>query len=183
MKKAHCAACFAALLLASLPAAAQEKTAVLSRMQNTPRVDGAMGSEEYSTTVDFPGMRIGLSLGSDALYVGMSAETEGWMGIGFSPKQTMDGAVIFIGFLTGKKAQLKIQKGTEWTHADFEGDLLNLFAMGTEGGRTVMELSLKTASLVAKGQKELGVITAFGESKDFTSYHESNRYSLSVKIE
>ncbi len=183
MKRTFIAAVTVLLLLASFAAGAQEKTATLTRMQNRPKVDGVIGADEYTTTIDFPGIRIGLSLGADTLFVGMSAETEGWLGIGFNPKKTMDGAVIFIGFLTGKKAQLKVQKGVEWTHMDLNADILSLFAMSEEDGKTFMELALKPASLIAKGQKELGIIAAYGASKDFTSAHEESRYSVTVKIE
>ncbi len=183
MKRKTIAAVMALLLLASFAAGAQEKTITLTRMQNRPKVDGVIGDDEYTTTIDLPGIRIGLSLGAEALFVGMSAETEGWLGIGFNPKKTMDGAVIFIGFLTGKKAQLKVQKGVEWTHMDINADMLTLFAMSEKDGKTFMELALKPAPLVAKGQKELGIIAAYGASKDFTSDHGGNRHSLTLKIE
>jgi hypothetical protein len=183
MKKKTSITVMILLLLASFTAEAQERTATLSRMQNKPKTDGVIGEDEYTTMIELSGMRIGLSLGADTLYVGMSAETEGWLGIGFNPKKTMDGAVIFIGFLTGKNAQLKVQKGVEWTHVDLNADLLNLFAMNEENGETSMELAVKASPLIAQGQKELGIIAAYGPSKDFTSDHEGNRYSVTVKIE
>ena len=71
-----------ALLLAPVP------SAVLG--QGRPAADGKIGADEYAKTFkhDASGMVVRWSIVGDTLYLGIQAESEGWVGVGFLADKT-----------------------------------------------------------------------------------------------
>ncbi|GHF89330.1 DOMON domain-containing protein [Deinococcus ficus] len=69
----------------ALTAAALTATAALA--QAAPKVDGVIGAGEYSSTFREPekGMSVSWRVVGDTIYFGVSARTDGWIGIGLDP--------------------------------------------------------------------------------------------------
>jgi hypothetical protein len=167
-------------ILFALAAGAQGKLLSLSQTANKQQTDGVIGAKEYSVSTDFPKMKLALSWVADTLFIGVSAETTGWVAVGLgSPK--MDNSIIYIGYATGDKAQLKVQKGVAHGHGDVDSNSPIAYALKETGGRTTLELAVKAASFIAKSQKQLDVIVAFGSSDSFSSMHQA-RYPVTVQL-
>lgn len=182
MKRLLAAWCVFLLLFAAFAASAQTKPLVLPVGTNEPAVDGVTGTSEYPVGAEIGKMKVRLSRTSDTVYASFSAETTGWVAVGFGSLK-MDGALMFIAFATADgAAQLKIQKGKGRTHGDVESDALIKFAVKEQGGVTTLELALKAASLIGGGATELPMVFAMGGADSFTSPHRA-RGSQQVKLE
>jgi len=168
------------LTVAAFTAGAQQSPLVLKQTPAKPKVDGVMADKEYSLNAGAEGVKLGLTWTADALYVAMSGATTGWVAVGFG-SSFMDSALIYIGFVSGGKTQLKIQKGSGHRHGDVNADAPIQYAMKDDGSQTTLELALKPGPLIAKSQKQLDFILAYGASDDFVSLHRG-RYSLSVTL-
>lgn len=70
-------------------------------------VDGKIGASEYAKSFKHDASRITLSwtVAGDTIYVGIRAQSEGWIGIGFLPEKTKSkqGADLYIFTLEGGK--------------------------------------------------------------------------------
>jgi len=164
----------------SLGAQTQNVVLPLGTVKST--INGVIGASEYPVTTEAVKIKVWLSRTADTVYIAISADTTGWVAVGFGSLK-MNGALILIGFVgSDGKAQLKLQKGSGHTHGDVESDALIQFAMKEEGGKTVLEAALKAASIIGKDAKELPMIVAFGGADSFVSPH-SGRSPLSVKLE
>ena len=180
MKKLLLVSFVALFVLVALAAGAQGKPLSLSQAAAKPQTDGVIGAKEYSVSTDLPKVKLALSWVADMLFIGMSAETTGWVAVGLgSPK--MENSLIYIGYATGDKAQLKVQKGAGHGHGDVDSNPPLAYALKEAGGRTTLELALKTASFITKSQKQLDVIVAFGSSDSFSSMHLA-RYTVTVQL-
>jgi hypothetical protein len=158
-----------ALLLAATTAGAQ--AALTLHLSTTPpKVDGVVSANEYTTTSTSQGLQVNLAWTADALFVAVVGPTTGWVAAGLG-SDAMDTAVIYIGFVTGDKAQFKVQKGSGHSHDDTTGLVPVTYAMKEANGQTVLELQLKASDFVAKGQAQLSLIAAFGGSDSFLSLH------------
>jgi hypothetical protein len=182
VKKLVAALCATMFLLAGLSLGAQANPLVLPVGSEKPTVDGAVGASEYPVAAEVGKMTLRLSRDAETVFAAFSAETTGWVAVGFgSPR--MDAALMFIGFVSADgKTQLKIQKGRGHTHADVESDSLTSFAMKEAGGVTTLELALKASSVIGKGATELPVIFAMGGADSFASLHRA-RASQQVKLQ
>ncbi len=144
------------------------------------KIDGVFSAGEYSVVTEEAGMKIGLTLTGDTLFVGLSAPTTGWVALGLGAGK-MDGAVMYIGYVSGSETQLKVQKGTGHRHADFDGDAPRQYVMKETGGQTVLEIAVKPTGLIARGQKSLDVLAAMGSTDSFVSFHKA-RAAVSVAL-
>jgi hypothetical protein len=182
VKKIITALSLAAFLFAGFSAGAQTQALVLPVSKEKPTIDGVVGATEYPVGTEVGKMKLWLSRTTDTLYAAFSAETTGWVAVGFgSPR--MDGALMFIGFVSSDgKAQLKIQKGSGHTHGDLESDALVQFAMKEENGVTILELALKASSVIGKGATDLPVIFAMGGADNFFAPHQA-RGSQQVRLQ
>jgi hypothetical protein len=158
-----------------------QNTLTLGRTTAEPRVDGAIHDKEYKLTADAPDMQLNLSWVKDTLYVGVSGQTTGWVAFGIGPGG-MDGATIYIGFVSGGKTELKVQKGSGHTHGDTRSDPPLRYAMKEVGGKTTMEAALRASEFITAGQAELDLIIAMGSSGSFREYHKA-RYAAAVTLE
>lgn len=182
MKKSLAARCLLVLLLAASAASAQTQPLVLPVGTERPVVDGVTGTSEYAVGAEVGKMKVRLYRTSDIVYASFSAETTGWVSLGFGSLK-MDGALMFIAYATADGgAQLKIQRGKGRTHADVESDALIQFAVKEQGGVTTLELSLKAASIIGKDATELPLVFAMGGTDSFTSPHRA-RGSQQVKLQ
>ncbi len=168
MRKALAIA-IALLALGGLSAFAQQQIP-LPLTKSDPAIDGVVAKSEYATSVQVGKMLVSVARTADVLYAAITADTTGWVGLGFGSDK-MDGALIVMGFVSGKQVQVKLQQGQGRVHVDVASKALLKYA-GTEvGGKTTLEFSLSTAELLKSGQKQLGAICSWGATDDFLSYH------------
>jgi len=168
------------ILLAVTFGAGAQGTSTLAVTAAPVKVDGLFGDKEYNLVSEAAGIKIGLTRTADTLFVGLSASTRGWVAAGLG-SATMDAAIMYIGYVTGDAAELKVQEGTGHRHADTDAGSPSQYAMKEAGGRTVLELALKASGVIAKGQKILDVIVAMGGADSFTSMHKA-RASIGVEL-
>jgi hypothetical protein len=146
-----------------------------------PTADGEVKTAEYPLTVDLPKAKLSLSRSADTLYAALSAETAGWVAVGFGARR-MDGAAIYIGGVVGGKGEVKAQSGRGHSHSDADAKALSASAVKEAGGRTVMELALNGSLLIPKDSKTLDLIVAYGNGDSFSSMHAGN-YSVRISLE
>jgi hypothetical protein len=168
------------ILLAVTFAVGAQGTPLLGITSAPVKVDGVFGDKEYSLVSEAAGMRLGLTRTADTLFVGLSAPTTGWVAAGLGSAK-MDGAIMYVGFVTGDTTELKVQKGTGHRHADADASTPPQYAMKETGGQTVLEFAVKASSVIVKGQKTLDLVVAMGGADSFTSMHKA-RGGLSVEL-
>lgn len=62
---------------------------------------------EYQHKLEAKGIVFSWSLDGDKIHVQLSAETTGWVGVGFNPEKAMSGANIIIGAVKGDKFKVQ----------------------------------------------------------------------------
>jgi hypothetical protein len=159
--------------------------AKLAVSAKTPVVDGVVKADEYSFTKDLGQAQISLSQSADTLWIGVVGTTTGWVAVGLTSLK-MDGSAIFMGFVDPAGAvQFKPQVGAGHGHKDTTekqvADSIVSSAMKEGGGKTTLEIALKTASWIKKGQAALDLIWAVGAQDSFSPRH-SGRGSLEVAL-
>ena len=180
MRKPIALIVLALFALLALPAVAQDRTLTVATTKTKPTVDGSVASGEYGAPLVVGTTSIAVVRTVDVLSIAVSAQTQGWVAVGIGSGR-MDGATIFIGFVKDGKLELKTQLGRGHAHGDTTSDVLVASAGKEENGRTTIELALKPSVFIAKGQKELTVIVAYGSADSFTSIH-AGRWSGIVKL-
>ena len=140
----------------------------------TTTVDGVVHADEYSFSRDFSALKLFVNRTADILYLGIVANTTGWVGVGLGSLR-MDGATIFIGYVgEDGTATLKAQTGTGHTHGDVSGDIpatIVSYAMKEADGKTTLEIALKAGAYISSGQRDLDLIFAMGQEKSFLPHH------------
>jgi hypothetical protein len=172
--------CLCAMLLAVTFTARAQSAPTLGLTAAPVKVDGVFSDKEYSLVSEAAGMKLGLTWTADAVFVGLSAPTTGWVAVGLNSAK-MDGAVMYVGYVTGNNTELKVQKGAGHRHADTDAAAPQEYAMKELDGRTVLEVALKTPGVIVKGQKTLDLLVAMGGADSFASMHKA-RASVSVGL-
>lgn len=149
-----------------------------------PVVDGVVNRGEYTYTRDFGALALSVSRTAETLILAVVGKTTGWVAVG-TGAQKMDGATIFIGFVDKDgKVQFKPQIGQGRTHKDTTPDVASTIAasvMKETGGSTTLELALKSAAYIVKGQDSLDLILAVGPEDSFFPRH-TFRTPLSITL-
>ena len=179
MKMKLPASILALLLLGAFALGAQDSLS-LSQTKSNPKVDGVIADGEYALTANALDMQINLSWTDETLSVGVSGQTSGWVAVGLG-SSVMNDAIIYIGYVSGDQAQLKVQKGAGHRHVDLESDAPIQYAVQKRSGQTTLEIALKASSFIEKGQKQLDLIFAMGSAKSFASMHKA-RYTATVSL-
>lgn len=119
-------------------------------------------------------------IGSD-LYCILSAETNGWLAVGFNPESMMRGANFIIGWVNGSTAQIRDDYGVSLTTHDADINLggssdITLLNYSETGQTTTLHFKLPLNSGDAKDTVLLDngvypVIFASGAADDFSSMH------------
>jgi hypothetical protein len=169
----------ALFLFAAFTAAAQN-TLNLQRTTTRPTVDGTIAAREYTLSADAPDMQVNLTWTTDALFVGISGQTTGWVAVGLG-SGGMDGATIFIGYVAGGKTELRVQEGSGHSHHDANAGKPRQVAMTEARGKTTLEVELNASEFIQPGQTQLDLILAMGSADSFQQYHQS-RYGASVTL-
>jgi hypothetical protein len=168
------------LILLIAASAAAQGTLTLNQVTTLPRVDGVVSPHEYSLTARTEGMEMDLTWTTDTLYIAVSGPTTGWVAVGLGSTD-MDGAVMYVGFVTGDSMQLKVQQGVRHGHQDIGTNAPQQHLLREAGGQTTLELALRAMDFVSGGQKRLDFILAMGGSDSFLSMHKA-RAGITVSL-
>ncbi len=143
-------------------------------------IDGVVEPGEYSLSRDFKQMKLYLNRTSERLYVALTAETEGWVGIGFKSK-VMNNAEVVMGFVKDGKTYLYQQSVKGRAHDDKKLPYVKSSAIRESSKMTVLEVELLAQDLIEPDQKVLPLVIAFGNADSITQYHKQ-RAGLEIKL-
>jgi hypothetical protein len=144
----------------------------LSLTPSSVKIDGLISDKEYALTVPLEKMTVYVTRTADTLFLGLSAQTKGWVALGYGSDR-MDGARLFIGTVIDGTASLSQQLGKGHGHREISDNLTIDYAIVEDSGRTTLEIALKTADAIAVEQTELQVLVSFGSTDKITAYHAS----------
>jgi hypothetical protein len=144
------------------------------------KVDGLISEKEYAFTVPLEKMTVVVTRTADTLFVGLSAQTKGWVALGFGSER-MDGAHLFIGTVTDGTASISQQLGSGHSHKEISENLKIDYAVVEDSGSTTLEIALKTSDVIAVGQKEIAILASFGGTDKINAYH-SARGSITFQL-
>ncbi len=168
------------ILLVTVASASGAQGPALGVTTTAAKVDGVFEDKEYSLVTEAAGIRLGMSRTPDTLYIGLSEPTTGWVAVGLGSRG-MDGAIMYIGYVSGNTTSLKVQRGSGHRHADVDAGSPLRYAMKEAGGVTVLELALQASKFIAKGQNVLELSVAMGSADSFVSMHKA-RASLTIAL-
>lgn len=167
-----------ALLSLGLASACAQKLPIGS---SSVKIDGLISDKEYALTVPLDKMTVYVTRTAEALFLGLTAQTRGWVALGFGSER-MDGARLFIGTVTDGTASVSQQLGSGHGHRETSDNLPIDYAIVESSGRTTLELALRTSDVIAGGQTELQVLIAFGSTDKITAHH-SARDHISFQLQ
>ena len=145
------------------------------------KVDGLISEKEYALTVLLDKMTLLVTRTADTLHLGLSAQTKGWVALGFGSDR-MDGARFFIGTVSDGTVSLSQQFGSGHSHKEVSDNLAIDYAIVEGSGRTTLEIALKTSDVISVGQTELTILASFGSTDKITAYHSSReRFTFQLK--
>jgi hypothetical protein len=144
----------------------------------------------YQHKIDLRKMTFEWSLEPNLIHVKISANTSGWVGIGFNPVHAMKGANFILGYVQDGKAQLKNQFGDSNFHHDNyekpggESEITNISGKESNGITEIaFTLPLKSEvnpGNVIKTDQDIMILLAHGPAmKSFTIKHT---YKSEIKV-
>ncbi len=152
----------------------------------------AMAAENYEHTLEDNGMELSWKVADDQLHIKISAETTGWVGIGFNPTEQMKDANYIIGYVKDGEVVLGDHFGDQkWNHREDKtlGGTEDLTVVdGKESeGRTTLEFSLPLDSGdaydgVIDPQGETVVLLAYGGNRDSLRAMHKYRKTLTLNL-
>jgi hypothetical protein len=148
------------------------------------------GAADYAHELTDKKMSFAWTVNGDSLAVKVSAETDGWVGIGFNPSKKMKDANFVLGYVKKGEAKIKDEYGDKGTGHKSDkklgGTVDAVLVGGTEeGGVTTIEFTLPLKS----GDKYDGaldvngdtvVLLAYGAGRD--SFKSKHKYRVSYKV-
>ena len=157
----------------------------LSESETAVTVDGVIDAGEYSIEYETRGLRLFLSRDASQLFAAVTANTRGWVAIGFGSTM-MNGAHILLSYVTDGTAHVVEQKGVEFHgHEDTEETVVTGYAVVESGSGTVLETSVALdalATMIEENGSKLGVIIAYATRDSLRVKHRA-RGSLNVILE
>ena len=143
-------------------------------------------ASEYDHEANVDGILFAWKVDGENLNVKLSAETTGWVGIGFNPTDQMQGADYILGYVKKNKVSLRDDYGdSQRNHRSDEklGGESNVTMVGGEekGGMTTLEFSIPLNSgdkydTVIDPTAETVVLLAYGAGRDsFRSKHKARK--------
>jgi hypothetical protein len=145
---------------------------------------------EYDHEVQDKKISFAWKVEGDKLAVKMSAETEGWVGIGFNPEKGMQGANFILGYVKNGKAKIDDDYGVDNnahksdTKLDGTSDV-TLIGGTEEGGVTTIEFAIpldsgdKTDTKIDVNGDTI-VLLAYGSGRD--SFLAKHKYRTALKV-
>lgn len=145
---------------------------------------------EYDHEVKDKNISFAWKVEGDKLAVKMSAETEGWVGIGFNPVKGMQGANFILGYVKNGKAKIDDDYGVDNnahksdTKLDGTSDV-TLIGGTEEGGVTTIEFAIPLDSGDKNDTKidvngDTIVLLAYGAGRD--SFLAKHKYRTALKV-
>jgi hypothetical protein len=145
---------------------------------------------EYDHEVQDKNISFAWKVEGDKLAVKMSAETEGWVGIGFNPVKGMQGANFILGYVKNGKAKIDDDYGVDEnshksdTKLDGTSDV-TLVGGTEEGGVTTIEFTIPLDSADKNDTKidvngDTIVLLAYGAGRD--SFLAKHKYRTALKV-
>lgn len=146
--------------------------------------DGAIGEGEYRHTTEAAGVTFHWTNDAEYLYAALSAETTGWVAVGFDPENRMQGANYIYGYVTNGTAFVEDMfgvspagPGSHPADEDLGGENNVMeYAGSEEGGVTVIEFKIPIDSgdeydkPLVPGET-YRIVLAVGAVDDLNSYH------------
>jgi len=158
-----------------------EPKPVLKISEKLPLADGVIKADEYPVKLELNKMTVYLSRTEKGLYFAITAKTKGWIAIGFDAVK-MHNARMFLGYVKGKDTFIREDKGSGRSHNKRDTALLKAYALAESAdGVMIFEGELAASEFITKDQKALELITAFGNSDNFTGIHAA-RDSYAVPL-
>lgn len=151
-----------------------------------------VNAADYAHTVEAKKMTFSWTVDGDNLAAKVSAETEGWVGVGFNPSNKMKDANYVIGYV--KKGEVKIVDEFGTTNTGHKTDTklggtddVTVVGGSEEGGVTTIEfvMPLKSAD---KNDGDLDVngdtvvLLAYGAGRDSLKSKHKYRTSLTINL-
>jgi hypothetical protein len=153
----------------------------LKKSSNMTKVDGVIQKGEYSYNFSFSDYELFLNWNGDKVYIGVTAETEGWIGVGINSSK-MNESHIHIGFVDRGRVVFKEQSGVGKAHKDTNVTYVKAFEMKEDSGNTTMELEYDQNDIIKPGQKNLEMIMAYGKKDTLTQYHGNTKRGIKIDI-
>ncbi len=152
-------------------------------------VSGVYGAE-YDHEAKAKKMSFSWKVVGDTLAVKMSAETEGWVGIGFNPSKKMKDANFVLGYVKKGEAKIIDEFGNGPTKHSSDkklGGTVDAALVGgtEEGGITTIEFTMPLKSTdkydpVIDVNGDTIVLLAYGPSRD--SFKTKHKYRTALKV-
>lgn len=136
---------------------------------------------DYDHTLDAKKMSFSWKVDGEKLHVKISAETEGWVGIGFNPSSAMKDANFVLGYVKDGEVKLSDEFGTSNTGHDTDTKLggtedVEVLGGTEDKGMTTIEFAIPLKSADTKD----GAIEVDGDTLVLLAYG-SGRKSLKSK--
>jgi hypothetical protein len=158
--------------VADARSADKKSDGILKKTSTKVTVDGKAGTDEYTFTYETKGLKLLLTRTENSLYAAVTADTTGWVGIGFKANK-MDKSEILIGYFKDGKGNLFEQLGSGHKHDDQNIPYVKTYALTETAKTTTLELELDANGILSPGQKSFPMILAFGGDDTVTSYHRA----------
>jgi hypothetical protein len=147
---------------------------------------------EYDHETEFGGMSFAWKVAGENLNVKLTAPTTGWVGIGFNPKDAMEGANYVLGYVKDGKVELRDDYGDSKRNHNEDvklGGTSDLTVVGGEekGKNTTVEFSIPLNSgdkydSVLDPAGNTVVLLAYGGSRDSMRSKHKYRVNLNVNL-
>lgn len=145
---------------------------------------------EYDHEVQDKKISFAWKVNGETLAVKMTAETQGWVGIGFNPVSEMKGANFILGYVKDGKVKVDDDYGTDAnahkSDTKLEGTSHVTVVGGTEtGGMTTIEFTIPLDSGDKNDTKidvngDTTVLLAYGTGRD--SFLAKHKYRTALKV-
>jgi hypothetical protein len=112
------------------------------------------------------------------LYLAIEAPTQGWVGLGVGGL-VMNGSRLFLGVVQDGKPAFVEKLGKGHFYTDAKDLVVKSWSVKTEGGKTVMEISLPSSAALWQGK--VNTVFSFSKSPKFDTRH-AERGSLSFTV-
>jgi len=152
-------------------------------------VSGAYGAT-YDHEAKVKKMTFNWKIDGDTLAVKLSAQTEGWVGIGFKPSNKMRDANFVLGYVKKGEAKIIDEFGVGTTKHSSDkklGGTTDVVLVGgtEEGGVTTIEFTMPIKSTdkydsVIDTDSDIVILLAYGPDRD--SFKMRHKYRTSLKV-
>ena len=148
-------------------------------------LDGTVAVGEYIKQVKVAGVSFSWNTDGEYLYGAMSAETMGWVAVGFDPENMMQGANYVFGYVQGEETFIEDMFGTKPFGSNShppdvelggQDDIVAYAGREADGVTTIeFQIPLDSGDAYDKALDpgEHTLIVSYGERDDFTSIHAS----------